>query len=382
MPKFQYTAVNAAGSTLHGVVEADDIRLAKKELNNLDLQVVDLKEVDLSTKLYKSNLNKFKFEAVNQEGKVVKGTISALDQEKALVRLQSEYKLNVSKIAHLNAPNKSFENSSTKLETESDSPKTVVDASRVKALRNILLPLIDDLKSLMKHVSEDLNDQIGQATQEFLDKYYLHLDKIKYSDNLGNIQSVCLKICTVLSDSEIFFENKVKVDEKLRVNLMAKNLERKFKNYDLPPSKMKGLIVDARIDSVWNLLAVVFSSKSSEQRKVAIVDLFKRVKSIFSSKSDVWTRFFSGIKEVSLWLLGLYSLLFFIGHYLTVKNLRFSVPDILNIYSTNVLVYIVVGVFLLHLGFEVVERINKNRLLKTVVSSMFLVLFLMICINL
>jgi hypothetical protein len=381
MPKFQYTAVNSSGSTLHGVVEADDLRAAKKELNNLDLQVVDLKEVDLKTKLLKSSLNKYKFEATNADGKVVKGTIAALDEGKALGRLQSEYKLTVSKISHLNASNKSFEDSSSKVD-ELSSKKPKIDESRVKALRKLLIPIIDDLKSLMKHVVDDLGDQISQQTKEFLDKYYLHLDKIKYSDNLGNVQSVCLKICHVLETSEVFFENDQKVEVKLRANLMARNLEKRFKNYDVPPSKRNGLMVNARMDSVWSLIAIVFQSKSSSQRKLAIRDLLGKIKGLFSFNASELASLSKIVKELSLWLLALYSLIYLVGHFLSVKNLKFPAPAILEIYSTNILIYLVVGVLLLHLGIEIVERISKNRLLKFAVSSMFLLLYIMICINL
>lgn len=379
MPKFQYTAVNASGSTLHGVVESDDIREAKKELNNLDLQVVDLKEVDLKTKLLKSSLNKYKFEAVNSDGKVVKGTISALDEGKALSRLSSEYKLNVEKIAHINASNKSFENSSG---TSTLSRVAKVDDSRVKALRNILIPIIDDLKGLMRHVSNDLTEEISQSTREFLDKYFLHLDKIKYSDNLNNIQSVCLKICHVLESSEVFVENNEKVEEKLRVNLMAKDLVKRFKNYDLPPSKRGGLLVGARVDSIWNLIGVVFQSKSSSQRKLALKDLFGRFRDLLRWDGAKATKVLEGLGEISIWLLGMYGFVFLIGHFLSVKNLKFSIPLVLEVYSTNVLVYIIIGVLLLHLGFEIVKRVGKNRLLKLFVGSMFLVLYMMICINL
>lgn len=380
MPKFQYTAVNATGSTLHGVVEANDIRAAKSELNRLDLQVVDLVEVDLKTKLLKSSLNKFKFEAVNQEGKVVKGTISALDENKAMIRLESEYNLQVSKIAHINATNKSFENSKSKIEGN-DLVEKKIDESRVKALRNILIPLIDDLKSLMKHVKDVLGDQVGPATLEFIDKYYLHLDKIKFSENLNNIQSVCLKICTVLEKSEIFIENGDKVDEKLRVNLMARDLEKKFKNYDLPPSKRRDVLADVRVDSIWNLIAIIFSSKSSNQRKYAAQDLWKRFRGLFNFNENRFSDLVQIINEISFVLLILYSGYFLIGHFLTVKSTTFAIPTVLEVYSTNVLVYIVVGVLLLN-TYVSLSQILKNRLMNLALGGIFFMLFTLFCINL
>jgi uncharacterized protein (DUF2344 family) len=379
MAKFQYTAVNSEGSTLHGVVEADDIRSAKKELNSLDLQVVDLKEIDLKTKLVKSSLNKYKFEAVNEEGKVVKGTISAIDENKAFARLVSEYKLQVNKIAHINASNKSFDDSTDKVK---EKKQEQIDPSRVKSLRGILIPLMDDLKALMKHVRTDLSDQIGDASREFLDKYILHLDKIKFSDNLVNVQSVCLKICNVLEQSDLFFENGEKVDEKLRVNLMARDLDKKFKNYDTPPSRQSLVFADSKPDSLYNLIAVVFQSKSKNQRNLAIKNLLVRLKSVFRYDGEFVRPVLRGLREVSLWLFLLYGVMFVIFHFISVKAVRFEVPAIFSVYQTNILIYIVVGALIGHLSLEIVDRFVKKPLLKLVVNSMFLVLFLMICINL
>lgn len=380
MPKFQYTAVNSTGSTLHGVVEAVDIRAAKYELNRLDLQVVDLVEVDLKTKLLKSNLNKFKFEAVNQEGKVVKGTISALDENKALARLESEYSLVVNKIAHINATNKSFENSGKKVKTEIVEEKKI-DQTRVTALRNVLIPLIDDLKALMKHVQDTLPEQLGPQALEFLEKYYLHLDKIKFSENLNNIQSVCLKICSVLENSDMFIENGEKVDEKLRVNLMARDLDRKFKYYNLPPSKRKDLLSEARVDSIWNLIAVIFSSKSSSQRKYAFKDLLSRFKSLFRFDENKFARLLKLVNELSFLLLVMYGAYFVFGHFLSVKNTTFTLPNVFDVYATNVLIYIVVGVILLNVYSELIDRIN-NRLMNFTLGGIFFVLFALFCINL
>jgi len=380
MPKFQYTAVNSAGSTLHGVVEASDIRSAKVELNKLDLQVVDLAQVDLKTKLLKSSLNKFKFEAVNQDGKIIKGTISALDEGKALLRLQSEYMLSVNKISDIHVNDKVFKAKNV-ASGNLDSNK-YVDKARVKALRDLLIPLIDYLKSLMKYVTDDLIDQIGPSTKEFLDKYYLHLDKIKFSDNLNNIQSVCLKVCSVLENSDIFLENDVNIKEKLRVNLMARDLDKKFKNYALPPSKRKGLITESRVDSIWNLFYIVFSSKSASQRKFAVKDLFGKLKSIFRFDEGKLSKLIKTLREVSLWFLFVYGAYFVFSHFVSVKSSKFSLPAIFEIYSTSVMIYLVVAALLLNLCLEMCEKIVKNRLLKIMVGCIFLVLYFLICINL
>lgn len=380
MPKFQYTAVNSAGSTLHGVVEATDIRSAKVELNKLDLQVVDLAQVDLKTKLLTSSLNKFKFEAVNQEGKVIKGTISALDEGKALLRLKSEYMLTVNKISDINVNDKAFKEKDVRTSNSND--VKFADKARIKALRDLLIPLIDDLKALMKYVTDDLLDQVGPPTKEFLAKYYLHLDKIKFSENLNNIQSVCLKVCSVLENSDIFLENNDKVKEKLRVNLMARDLDKKFRNYDLAPSKRKGLSTESKVDSVWNLVSIIFSSKSSSQRKFAVSDLMRKLKSIFKFEDSKLTKFIKALREVSLWFLLVYGVYFAFSHFVSVKSPKFSLPGIFEIYSTSVMIYLVVGALLLNLCLELCERIVKNRLLKIIVGCIFLALYLMICINL
>jgi hypothetical protein len=163
---------------------------------------------------------------------------------------------------------------------------------------------------------------------------------------------------------------------------MARDLDKKFKNYDTPPSRQSLVFADSKPDSLYNLIAVVFQSKSKNQRNLAIKNLLVRLKSVFRYDGEFVRPVLRGLREVSLWLFLLYGVMFVIFHFISVKAVRFEVPAIFSVYQTNILIYIVVGALIGHLSLEIVDRFVKKPLLKLVVNSMFLVLFLMICINL
>lgn len=384
MPKFQYTAVNVDGNTLHGVVESPDLKSAKKQLNGLKLQVINLEEISLKTKLRKSQLNKYKFEATNQEGKIVKGTISALDENKATTRLTEEYNLKVNKLSHVNASNKAFQKSSEKHKDPSNKPQ---NTKRIQALKQLIIPLIEDLKNLMKFIQENLNNQTTQSTQDFLEKYILHLDKIKFSDNLENTQNICVKISHILTQSDIFIENSIKQEEKLSVNLNAKNLENKFKTYDTPPSRRK-IMPEGTHDnnSFTNLISLLLQSKSSNQRKLVTTKLFKKIKNIFIRNTQenykLKKQITESLLEISFWLMLVYSMLFIVGHYLSSKTPVKSFPVVLSIYQTYFLIYIITGSILLHTCLKLNNKLFRNTLHKTIFSTSFIIIFLLICINL
>lgn len=379
MPKFQYTAVNTEGKTLHGVVEADELKSAKYELNSIGLKVVDLQEIDLKTKLLKSNLNKYKFEAINSEGKVVKGTIAALDQNKAYQRLIDEYSLDVQKISHINASNKAFENSEPK-KAESNLTKTVEDPTRIKALRANLIPLIDDVKAMMKLVKNDLSDNVGGNVIEFIDKYLLHLDKIKFSENVYNVQSICLKICNVFEASDVFYENGEKTEDKLRVNLMARDLEKKIKYFDVPPSKAHRLLPQDD-SSFFSLVSILFQSKSNSQRKLVVMKILGNLKDSLALDKIKQALPMDYVSEIFFWLFCLYTAILLSFHFVSEKVFNFNLPEILYIYQTNVLIYVCVFFLLGHFSLELSKFMRKN-LLKLAINSIFMVMFLLICINL
>jgi hypothetical protein len=163
---------------------------------------------------------------------------------------------------------------------------------------------------------------------------------------------------------------------------MARDLDKKFKNYALPPSKRKGLITESRVDSIWNLFSIVFSSKSASQRKFAVKDLFGKLKSIFRFDEGKLSKLIKTLREVSLWFLFVYGAYFVFSHFVSVKSSKFSLPAIFEIYSTSVMIYLVVAALLLNLCLEMCEKIVKNRLLKIMVGCIFLVLYFLICINL
>jgi hypothetical protein len=97
MAIFKYTIANKDGKKLSGSVEAPDENTARFELENLGFSILLLQETKEVQKT-ESSLNKFAFEAIDKNAKLVSGTIPAKDTEEAIKKLQTEYELNISAI--------------------------------------------------------------------------------------------------------------------------------------------------------------------------------------------------------------------------------------------------------------------------------------------
>ncbi|MCX6735108.1 MAG: hypothetical protein NTZ25_04360 [Candidatus Peregrinibacteria bacterium] len=97
MAIFKYTIANKDGKKLSGSVEAPDENTARLELENLGFSILLLQETKESPQS-DSTLGKFAFEAIDKNSRLVSGTIPSKTKEEAIVKLQTEYELNISAI--------------------------------------------------------------------------------------------------------------------------------------------------------------------------------------------------------------------------------------------------------------------------------------------
>lgn len=95
MAIFKYTIANKEGKKLNGSVEAPDENTARTELQNLGFSILLLQETKEAPKI-DTSLNKFIFEAIDKNNKLVSGSIPSKTQDEAIKKLESEYELNVS----------------------------------------------------------------------------------------------------------------------------------------------------------------------------------------------------------------------------------------------------------------------------------------------
>ncbi len=92
MPKYSYTVINQEGQKLTGTIEAANETAARESLNKLEFPILDITEIsqDSSVKTEEKS-QKFEFQAVDQNGRKVVGTIAGEDQFSAFKRLVNEY---------------------------------------------------------------------------------------------------------------------------------------------------------------------------------------------------------------------------------------------------------------------------------------------------
>lgn len=97
--KFSYTVVNKEGRKLTGTIDAENEGGARDELNKLGFPVIDMMQVNEETAAeILGKTKKFEFEAIDQTGRRILGTISAEDRGSAFKRLVEEYHFTVEKI--------------------------------------------------------------------------------------------------------------------------------------------------------------------------------------------------------------------------------------------------------------------------------------------
>jgi hypothetical protein len=102
--QFKYTATNTEGKKLTGVINADDEAGARAQLSHLGFSILEVKVIqETNNAEAPSDLVKFEFEAIDKNGKKVKGTIPAKSALLVYQRLTEEYHFNITYIAAANA---------------------------------------------------------------------------------------------------------------------------------------------------------------------------------------------------------------------------------------------------------------------------------------
>lgn len=215
MPIFKYTVTNTANKKLTGTVEAPNEQIARTELNNMGFSIVLLKMTTEIPRIDK-NLKKYVFEAIDQNSKLITGTIPAKDEEDAFAKLGEGYSLNITAIWEEGASQEAIEKARTE---GAQKRKDAVEGQKNAQLQEIetkqeqqkkIMFVKKKIDNALKEIHELLtkyNADFDPQAQKEIDKKVNKLLRIKNSTNLEYIlKSAEDVLLTIKAQSEKFKE--------------------------------------------------------------------------------------------------------------------------------------------------------------------------------
>ncbi|QQR55224.1 hypothetical protein IPG41_01535 [Candidatus Peregrinibacteria bacterium] len=224
MAQFQYTAVNASGKKLSGIIGANTEDDARKQLNTFGISLLSIDqmgETPVATVTHEpgtsSELPKFEFEAYDKAGRKVLGTIPATSGYKAFKRLMEEYQFEVSYVvpagaseedrlkakqeglAVLKAEYEAQQKQKDAAEAQSEKMSAEFEVKRQELLKKVDF-ILSKIKELVNTFASDLKPEALKLIQGYVDK----LLRIKSSTNLDYIEHTSEELLKKVQDQELF----------------------------------------------------------------------------------------------------------------------------------------------------------------------------------
>lgn len=244
MAQFQYTAVNAGGKKLSGVIAAATEDEARKQLNVFGVSILEIKKTaETPTESVSKEpgtseeLSKFEFEAFDKAGKKIVGTIPASSRYKAFQRLVEEYAFEVAYVVPFGtSPEEKekakkedlsilkaeyLENSKGKglVVNESEEQNKIFEEKRLALLKKVDF-ILSKIKELVAKYDQDMKAENKKVIQSFIDK----LLRIKSSTNLDYIEHVSEELLKKVQDQEIFLHKEKMGTEHSRIKMQTEQL--------------------------------------------------------------------------------------------------------------------------------------------------------------
>lgn len=227
MPKYSYTVINQEGQKLTGTVEANSEVLARESLNKLGFPILDINQVNEETaeKILGKSL-KFEFQAVDQNGRRVIGTIAGEDKYSAFKRLVTEYHFAVEYIylSSLSQDAKDEEkkrgvvelyttlkNEQGKVEKTTEEQESITREEREKIIGQQANFVLEKVETLIREFSEIIKPEDRNTIQKKADR----LARLKTSKNIDYVRHLAEDLLMYIQNQEIFLV-KEKNDKKLQ----------------------------------------------------------------------------------------------------------------------------------------------------------------------
>jgi hypothetical protein len=244
--KFSYTALNDQNQKMIGVLEAESLDLAKEELHKMGLSIIGINEIseeefeklkkDETAEKAKKGIKTFEFKTIDPSGKVIDGTIDAIDEYTAFKRLITEYHFKVEELYPLNASDAEKTQFIQRIPVWTARLKEEgidIDAEIAKAKGQegeeefkINQDIIKEIDAFIAHAKKALSehsDKFSNAVLQEIQKTLAELERIRTSNNIKHITEVCNRLYEFLSHPDQLTEEEIDTAYKGIVDSMGKN---------------------------------------------------------------------------------------------------------------------------------------------------------------
>lgn len=234
--KFSYTIVNKEGKKLTGTIDSENEGGARDELNKLGFPVIDMMQINEETAdEILGKTKKFEFEAIDQTGRRILGTVSAEDRYPAFKRLVGEYHFTVEKIWQASASLDVQDQEKNlgvvdlytqiKKETSQKEKPSQVQAlekereEKEKFIRTHVETALEKAKTLLATSGDKIKEEEKIALQQKSDR----LLRVKTSSNIEYVRHLAEELLLHIQNQEIYKE-KPEGKEQEKLNLEIKKL--------------------------------------------------------------------------------------------------------------------------------------------------------------
>lgn len=242
MAQFAYTAVNQSGKKLSGIIGAQSLDQARKQLNTLGISVLNIQQnaespAQTATKEpgTSKELGKFEFEAFDKTGKRVIGTIPASSRYKAFKRLMDEYQFEVSYVVAMGAGEAEKQQAKQEglavLKAEYDAQNKNSAQNEVseqnqqfEKRRQALLKKVDYILAKIKELLTTYNAEIKAENKKIIQSYIDKLLRIKSSTNLDYIEHTAEELLKKVQDQELFLHKEKMAEASSKLKLETQQM--------------------------------------------------------------------------------------------------------------------------------------------------------------
>lgn len=238
--QFSYTVINREGKKLTGTIDADNETLAREELNKLGFPVINMTAVtDETAEEILGKTTKFEFEAIDQNGRKIIGTISGEDRYEAFRRLIIEYHFTVESIWRAAASLEKKEEEKelgavdlyTRLKKETSEKKketqSIVLEKEQEEKEKFIQQKVDEIfekeKNLLDTYGQEIKDEEKNTIRQKADR----LIRLKTSSNINYVRHLAEELLRAMENASANLDaEKIKLDIK---KLLSEIHEKKLK---------------------------------------------------------------------------------------------------------------------------------------------------------
>ncbi len=294
---FQYTALSPDNKKLSGTIEAKDEKDARLRLGELALSITVIKPLAEAQPTASGAGIRYAFEATDQKGKKVIGTIDSGSFEEAFEKLVSDYALEVSSLTpeQIKDSEKKFYsekllalNKASQQKKAKEAGLAGLGAEKSKTAdkeREKLLQKVDTVTQTVQAFLNEYGKDMKPEERENIRGYINQLLRIKDSTNLQHIQQTCENMLSYIEKRELFLQEARRVREQATMKVQSRTLLDTFKQTGFTKEiDVLGLLRSIqKIPFVQNFISTWFDRLLINDEQA--MDLRKKIKDL---KQKIW----------------------------------------------------------------------------------------------